>query len=66
MAPDEEAIKAYRAALQTALEGPSAAHPIEGFGDDDLSLSQARHSAVRRGSVAEKASYRLSCAVHCS
>ena len=64
VATDEEAIKAYRAALQTALDGPSAAHPTEGFGDDDLSLSQARHRAVRQGSVAGHASCYLSCAVH--
>lgn len=65
MATDEEAIKAYRAALQTALEGPSAAHPTEGFGDDNLSLSQARHGPVRWGFVAGKASCHSSCAAHC-
>ena len=64
VATDEEAIKAYRAALQTALDGPSAAHPTEGFGDDDLSLSQAGHIAVRPGSVAGHASCYPSCAVH--
>ena len=58
VATDEEAIKAYRAALQTALEGPSAAHPTEGFGDDNLSLSQARHRAVPQGLGAGKAAQR--------
>lgn len=48
VATDEEAIKAYRAALQTALEGPSAAHPTEGFGDDNLSLSQARRALSKQ------------------
>ena len=64
VATDEEALKAYRTALESALEGPSAAHPTEAFGDDNLSLSQARHRAVRWGSVAGTASHHSSCAVH--
>ena len=36
----EEAAKAYRLALETALGSPAAAHPIENFGDDGLSLAQ--------------------------
>ncbi|DBB04785.1 TPA: hypothetical protein ACH3X3_010081 [Trebouxia sp. C0006] len=37
-----EAVQASRTAMESALAGPSAAHPIEGYGSDNLSLAKAR------------------------
>ncbi|DBA72208.1 TPA: hypothetical protein ACH3X2_010604 [Trebouxia sp. C0005] len=37
-----EAVQASRTAMESALARPSAAHPIEGYGSDNLSLAKAR------------------------
>ncbi|DBA79569.1 hypothetical protein WJX77_004158 [Trebouxia sp. C0004] len=37
-----EAVQVSRTAMESALAGPSAAHPIEGYGSDNLSLAKAR------------------------
>ena len=37
---DKEAVLAYRAALEQALDAPAAAHPYEGYGPDNMSMSQ--------------------------
>ena len=37
---EAEAMRTYKLALESAMGGPSAAHPVEGFGDDNLSLAQ--------------------------
>lgn len=37
-----EAVQASRTAMESALAGPSAAHPTEGYGSDNLSLAKAR------------------------
>ena len=34
-----EAVQASRAAMESAMAGPSAAHPVEGYGADNLSLA---------------------------
>ena len=39
---DKEAVLAYRAALEQALDQPAAAHPIESYGVDNMSLAQVR------------------------
>lgn len=39
---EQEAARAYREALESALGAPSAAHPVEGFGSEGYSLAQAR------------------------
>ncbi len=42
-----EAVQASRTAMESALAGPSAAHPIEGYGSDNLSLAKVpAHSAT--------------------
>ncbi|KAK9829474.1 hypothetical protein WJX72_006078 [[Myrmecia] bisecta] len=46
--PEVEALKAYRTALQQSLEAPSAAHPIESYGSDNLSLAQARQTISKK------------------
>ena len=44
---DKEAVLAYRAALEQALDQPAAAHPIESYGVDNMSLAQVSNlSAV--------------------
>ena len=40
---DKEAVLAYRAALEQALDQPAAAHPIESYGVDNMSLAQVRN-----------------------
>ena len=37
---DKEAVLAYRAALEQALDQPAAAHPVESYGVDNMSLAQ--------------------------
>lgn len=37
---DKEAVLAYRAALEQALDQPAAAHPIESYGVENMSLAQ--------------------------
>jgi len=37
---DREAVLAYRNALENALDAPAAAHPVEGYGPDNMSLAQ--------------------------
>ena len=38
---DGEAGAAFRSALEQALDAPAAAHPVEGYGPDNMSLAQA-------------------------
>lgn len=40
---DREAVLAYRNALENALDAPAAAHPMEGYGPDNMSLAQVLH-----------------------
>ena len=40
---DKEAVLAYRAALEQALDQPAAAHPVESYGVDNMSLTQVRN-----------------------
>ena len=35
-----EAVQANRAAMESALAGPSAAHPVEGYCTDNLNLAK--------------------------
>ncbi len=37
---DREAVLAYRNALEKALDAPAAAHPVEGYGPDNMSMAQ--------------------------
>ncbi len=37
---DKEAVLAYRTALEQALDQPAAAHPIESYGVENMSLAQ--------------------------
>ena len=37
-----QALAAARASLSSSLDAPSAAHPVEGYGNGNLSLAQAR------------------------
>lgn len=37
---DREAVLAYRNALENALDAPAAAHPVEGYGPDNMSMAQ--------------------------
>jgi len=39
---DAEAMRSYRAALEVALDAPSAAHPIEAYGPGEQSIAGAR------------------------
>lgn len=39
---DREAVLAYRNALEQALDAPAAAHPVEGYGPDNMSLAQVQ------------------------
>lgn len=41
---DKEAVLAYRAALEQALDQPAAAHPVESYGVDNMSLAQVGNS----------------------
>ena len=43
---DVEAVLAYRSALEQALDAPAAAHPVEGYGPDNMSLAQVIHACV--------------------
>lgn len=44
---DVQAELAYRAALEQALEAPAAAHPVEVYGLDNMSLAQVAPHALR-------------------
>ena len=37
---DKEAVLAYRQALEQALDQPAAAHPVESYGMENMSLAQ--------------------------
>ena len=37
---EKEAVQAYRQALEQALDQPAAAHPVESYGMDNMSLAQ--------------------------
>ena len=39
---DKEAVLAYRQALEQALDQPAAAHPVESYGMENMSLAQVR------------------------
>ncbi|CAK0782941.1 hypothetical protein CVIRNUC_006136 [Coccomyxa viridis] len=41
---EKEAVQAYRQALEQALDQPAAAHPVESYGMDNMSLAQARRT----------------------
>jgi len=45
LSSDPEAAQANRTAMESALAGPSAAHPVEGYGSDNLSLAKV-HSIL--------------------
>ncbi|CAL8470685.1 g10227 [Coccomyxa elongata] len=52
---DREAVLAYRNALENALDAPAAAHPVEGYGPDNMSMAQARRTLsglLRKGKEA--------------
>ncbi len=42
-----QALAAARASLSSSLEAPSAAHPVESYGEGKLSLAQARRKISR-------------------
>lgn len=44
---DAEAMRSYRAALEVALDAPSAAHPIEAYGPGEQSIAGARREVIR-------------------
>eukprot|EP00210_Caulerpa_lentillifera_P009650 g9206.t1 len=44
---DAEAMRSYRAALEVALDAPSAAHPIEAYGPGEQSIAGARREFSR-------------------
>lgn len=41
-ASESEGLRAYKTALEVALDAPSAPHPVEEFGPEGYSLAQAR------------------------
>lgn len=50
LSADLGAVQASRTAMESAMAGPSAAHPVEGYGSANLSLAkvQTRASALIR------------------
>lgn len=40
LSTDAEEFEASKTAMESALAGPSAAHPVEGYGTDNLSLAK--------------------------
>ena len=40
LSTDAEDVQANRSAMESALAGPSAAHPVEGYGNANLSLAK--------------------------
>ena len=51
LASDSETVQANITAMESALAGPSAAHPVEGFGSGNLSLAKV-HSVYHTPTTA--------------
>lgn len=47
-ANDDEAVLTYRQALEAAIGNPSAAHPFELYGSENLSLAKASTQSLSK------------------
>ena len=60
LSTDAEEFQASKTAMESALAGPSAAHPVEGYGTDNLSLAKVCTFAE----VAKRTFTLMRCVVH--